>query len=242
VKRFICAFVLFAIPALAAAQAPAPAPLPLREGTVDFSFVATTGNSSTQSVGLSADVIYRPDSWEIRNRAAFVRAEANDELSAQAFMYLFRAARKVTPRLSAYGQYDYVRDRFAGIGHRNAVLGGAEYLLVDQAPHILKVFGGLGYANEQRLTGEDVSTGVLDAGWAYKAKLSATAEFTDDLRYGASFYESKDWRLGHVAAVTARLTQLLSLKVSHTTRYSNFPPPGFEKTDTVTAVALVAKF
>ena len=240
-RRFACAWFLCLWPGLAAAQAP-PAPPPLREGTVDFSFVSTTGNSSTQSVGLSADVIFRPDSWEIRNRAAFVRAESDDTVSAQAFAYQFKAARKVTSRLSAYGQYDYLRDTFAGVDHRNGVLGGADYLLLGRERQSLKVFGGLGYANERRITGDDVSTGVLDTGWAYKLKFSATAEFTDDLRYGASFYASKDWRLGHVAAVTARLTQLLSLKVSHTTRYSNFPPPGFEKTDTITAVALVAKF
>lgn len=76
------------------------------------------------------------------------------------FAYFFRAARKVTPRLSGYGQYDYARD----------------------------------------------------------------------------------WRIGHVAALTTRVHSILSLKVSHTTRYVNFPPPGFEKTDTITSVALVAKF
>jgi putative salt-induced outer membrane protein YdiY len=48
--------------------------------------------------------------------------------------------------------------------------------------------------------------------------------------------------LNHVAAVTAKISTLLSLKVSHTTRFVNFPPPGFDKTDTITAVALVAKF
>ena len=38
------------------------------------------------------------------------------------------------------------------------------------------------------------------------------------------------------------LTGLLSLKVSHNIRFANQPPPGFENTDTVMAVALVAKF
>jgi len=46
----------------------------------------------------------------------------------------------------------------------------------------------------------------------------------------------------HTIAVTAKLTTLLSLKVSNAVRFSNFPAPGFKKTDTVTAVALVAGF
>lgn len=106
-----------------------------------------------------------------------MRAKTADELSAQSLVYLFRAARRITPRLSGYGQFDYTRDRFAGIEHRNALLGGVEYLLFNTAPHDLKLFGGVGYVNEQRLTGDDVSTGALDAGWAYKLKVSETAEF-----------------------------------------------------------------
>lgn len=240
-KRLTCAAILFAAPALAAAQAP-PAPPPAREGTVDFSFVATTGNSSTQSIGVSADVIHRPDSWEIRNKATYVRAKTDDELSAQAFTYLFKAAHSVSARVSAYGQYDYGRDRFAGIEHRNGVLGGAEFLAAETARQALKLFGGFGYANEKRLTGRNVSTGVVDAGWAYKLEVSSTADFADDLRFGTSFYDSRDWRVGHVAALTTRVSSLFSLKVSHTTRYVNFPPPGFKDTDTISAVALVAKF
>jgi putative salt-induced outer membrane protein len=230
------------VPAVAQAQDPKPAPPPRTEGTVDFSFVATTGNSDTQSIGVSADTIYRPESWEIRNKAAFVRAKTGEELSAQSLAYLFRAARKFSDRLFGYGQYDYARDRFAGIAHRNAVLAGVEYQLLASAPQDMKVFGGAGYVNEQRLTGEDVSTGALDVGWAYKLKVSETADVTDDLRWAESFYQASDWRLNHVAAVTAKISTLLSLKVSHTTRFVNFPPPGFDKTDTITAVALVAKF
>ena len=240
-KRCIPALVfLLVLPALAAAQAP-PAP-PLVEGSVDFSFVSTTGNSDTLSMGLAGDVIYRPESWEIRNKAAFVRAETGNEVSAQSFAYLFRAARAITPRLAGYGQYGYTRDTFAGIEHRNEVIGGLEYQLVNRAPHSLKVFGGLGYVNEQRLTGDDVSTGALDTGWAYKWSLSKTAELTDDFRWDESFYDGSDWRIGHAIALTTKVASILSLKVSHTVRYMNFPPPGFEKTDTIAAVALVAKF
>jgi putative salt-induced outer membrane protein YdiY len=42
--------------------------------------------------------------------------------------------------------------------------------------------------------------------------------------------------------VTTKLASGLSLKVSNAIRYANFPPPGFKKTDSVTSVAIVAKF
>ena len=120
----VLAFLLLALPTVAQAQTPPPAPPPRVEGTVDLSFVATTGNSDTQTVGVAADTFYRPSVWEIRNKAAFVRAKTGENIRAESFVYLFRAARKFSDRLAGYGQYDYARDRFAGIGNRNALLAG----------------------------------------------------------------------------------------------------------------------
>ena len=49
------------------------------------------------------------------------------------------------------------------------------------------------------------------------------------------------WRYEQVAALNVAMNAILALKVSHTIRYSAEPPPGFEKTDTITAVSLVAR-
>jgi putative salt-induced outer membrane protein YdiY len=54
--------------------------------------------------------------------------------------------------------------------------------------------------------------------------------------------DGNDWRAGNNATVSAKLTTVFSLKLSNTIRYVNDPVPGFLKTDTVTAIALVAKF
>jgi putative salt-induced outer membrane protein YdiY len=127
VRHLIVTLLVPTGPSLAWAQAPAPAalppiaadpdkPPPFRKGSVDFSFLSTSGNTDALTLGLPGDVIVRPGPWEIRNRAGFLRAETDDELTAEAFFYSARAARKLTPRLSMYGQYDYLRDKFAGIG------------------------------------------------------------------------------------------------------------------------------
>ncbi len=236
---------VLAVATRVAAQAPAPPPF--REGTIDFALLATTGNSSALTLGLGGDVTVRPAEWLVRNRAAFLRAENDDTLTAQSFAYLFRAEKGISPRLSAYGQYNYLRDRFAGIEHKNTVTGGFGYQLVDHGFHDLKVLTGLGYTNEQHVeleSGDDenLSSGVLHTGWEYKLKFSETAEFSDDLEYEQAFSSADQRRLDHIAAVTARLTTMLSLKVSHRVRYVNLPPGDVAPTDTVTAVALVAKF
>src|SRR5262245_48882079 len=93
--------VSFAQPS-AAAPAPPPPP-PAREGTAEFAFVGTSGNSSTQSIGLGGDVTLRPDRWTLTSKAAYVRNESKSVLKAESFDFAFKAARTIQPRLSTFG-------------------------------------------------------------------------------------------------------------------------------------------
>jgi len=231
-----------AVPALAAAQAAPPPPPPRVEGTAEAAFVGTSGNASTSTFGLNGELINRPDSWLIRQTAGFVRNRAEGETTAEVFLYGGRIQKTLTPRLSAFGEYGYFRDEFAGVSHRNTLAGGVTAKLVDRPAHLLTADAGLGFLNEQRLAGDDVSSATYGGTLAYKWKFSSTAEFTDEVRLTGLFDRAEDWRLAHVAAITARLTDGLSLKVSNAIRYAHFPVPGFKKTDTTTSVALVAKF
>jgi putative salt-induced outer membrane protein len=237
---------MICLPLPAFAQAPAaaapPPPPPKHEGTAEFSFVGTTGNTSTETIGLGGELIVRPDQWVLTNKANFVRNQSDSELTAQSFGYLFRAARTLSPRLSAFGEYAYFRDEFAGVLNRNSLVGGISYKVVDLPRHLLFADAGLGYMNEQRREGDDVSSATWSLGAGYKWKISETAEFTEDFRMTGVFAESADWRILQAAAVTARLTKLFSLKVANVIRYAHAPVPGFENTDTTTSVALVAKF
>jgi putative salt-induced outer membrane protein len=239
---FACLSVIFWGP-LARAQAPAPPPPPPeREGSAEFAYVGTTGNSSTQTIGLGGEYIVRPAPWEGRFKVAYVRNEAEDELKAQSLVLVARAQRQIQPRLSAYGQYGYQRDRFAGILDRNAVEAGLAYSLINQDMQKLIVDGGIGYANEQRLVAPNLSTATLGAGGIYTWKLSNTSEVSEDGHFVFSLSDGSDWRYANAAAVTAKLTTLLSLKLSNTVRYVNLPVFAFKSTDVITSVALVAKF
>lgn len=241
-KPLIVTLLLLSAADALAQTAAAPPPPPRREGTAEFAFVGTTGNASTESVGIGGELIYRPSQWVLRNRAAFIRSKAESELTAQSLLYQSRVERALTRRLSAFGDYGYFRNRFAGISHRNAVAGGLVYKLVETAAHQFAVDGALGYLNEQRLAGLNISSPTYGGGAAYRWKFSDTAEVTDDARFTGTFADGDDWRVLQTAAVTARLTQLLSLKLSNTIGYVNAPVPGFKSTDTNTSIALVAKF
>lgn len=152
------------------------------------------------------------------------------------------AQRPIRPRLAGYGQYGYQRDRFAGILDRNAVEAGLAYSWIEQAPHKLIVDGGLGYANEQRLLGPNLSTATLGTGAVYALKISSTSDLSEDGHFVFSLPDGSDWRYANAVALTAKVTTVFSLKLSNTIRYVNLPVLGFKSTDAITAIALVAKF
>jgi putative salt-induced outer membrane protein len=244
VHAAVLCFSLLAVPASAQTPAPGPPspPPPLREGSAEFAFVGTSGNSSTQTIGAGGEFIYRPAPWELKTTVKYVRNESDDELKAESFLAIFRAQRALRPRLAAYGQYGYQRDQFAGILNRNAVEGGLAYTWVDRSPHKLVVDAGLGYAREDRLTGEDLSTATLATGAAYRLKFSENSELTEEGRFVFALSDGDDWRYANLVALTAKMTTIFSLKVSNGIRYVNAPVAGFDTTDVITAIALVAKF
>lgn len=207
-----------------------------------MAFVGTTGNASTSTFGVGGELIGRPESWLIRNRATFVRNRSEAVLTAESWMYGLRVEHALTTRLSAFGDYGFFRDRFAGVAARNGAAGGVSWKAVDRPAHRLSVDAGLGYLHEDRFTGTDVSSAVYAGAVAYRWKISDTAEVSDETQLTGTFDDADDWRLLQTLAVTARMTQVLSLKFSTTARFANSPAPGFRRTDTTTSVALVARF
>lgn len=221
--------------------APAPPP-PAVEGSGEFAFVNTAGNADSTSIGLRGELRLRPAEWLLKTRAAFVRLESDAALEAQSFTLLVRGERAWTPRVSLFGQYDYLRDLFAGLEHKNVVSGGVSFKTFERPRHSLLVDGGFGVTDERRLAADDLSAAVLLGGVEYKLKVSETTDLTEDVRYEQSLDHGADWRLDNTAAVVTKINSIFSLKLSNVVRYAHAPVMGFETTDTVTSVALVAKF
>ena len=224
-----------------AAKEPPPPP-PRVEGSGEFAFVNSNGNADSTSLGIRGEVIYRPDEWLVKTRGAWVRLESDEELEAQSFVFLFRGERELKPRLSVYGQYDYLRDLFAGFSHKNVVSGGLSFKAMTTARQELVLDGGIGWSSERRTVGEDVSTAVLLAGLGYKFKVTETSELVEVVRYEQSLSRAENWRLDNELSLAAKISTVFALKVSNVVRYVNTPVDDFETTDMITSAALVAKF
>ena len=238
--------------ATAAAQAPCPCPTPppttpLWSGKADASYAATSGNTDTSSLGASLELNYKPMPWTITLKGAFLRAETDDVLTAESYAASLRGARDLTPRLDVFVEGGYYRNRFSGVDSRFGGLGGAGYKVLDEKTLHLRFEGGFGYTHENDIgdLGQDlpsVNYASARLGLQFGWKFSKSAEFTEEAYWTEDLSDASNWILRSVTALTADLTSIFALKASYTYLYDNVPVPGFKKRDTITAVALVAKF
>lgn len=228
-----------------------PAPPPVRDGRrvlysgrAELSFVNTTGNTSTQTIGTAGSFQVRPDLWLFSVDAAFVRSTTQDELQAESLTVQTRAARALSPRVDAYGQTQYLRNTFAGLRHQAGVELGLATRLTEplSTTHKLHAEVAFGYINENRVEDEDRVLSSATIGARYIWALSKTAEFSDDAFYITNVNDVSDWRLRNTASIAANLSSIFSLKFSHVLSYLREPVTGFRQTDTLTSAAIVAKF
>ena len=239
--RLIALALVAAAPSIAISQA-APPPPPYREGTSEISYIGTTGNSATQSVGIASELILRPTIWETRLKAGYVQNRVDGITKAQALTGLARAQRKFFGNAAFFAQYTYLSDKFAGTSARHTADLGIAGPLLTAARHSLTADIGGGYATDKRTAGTGKSTAIVGAGAIYKWKISETSDFTLDGRYVGAVPDGGDWRYTNAASIAAEVSTMLSLKVSNTIRYVNRPVSGFRDTDVQTAIALVAKY
>ena len=172
----------------------------------------------------------------------FVRSEANDLETAKSMLAEIRESRSLTPRLEAFGRGGFLRDAFAGIDTRVTLDAGLGWLAVDSAPHTLRLDGGVGYLIENRFAGDDLRSALAQTVAKYRWAFSETTELTNDAAFVLPLEEADAWRYANTLAISAALSRLFSLKLSHALSYLNGPVPGFRKTDTIVSAALVAKF
>ena len=242
-RGLLLAFVVAApLPAQEPPPAAPPPPPPLWSGKGELSFVSTSGNSDTQTLGAGLEVAYQPLPWSFAFKGAFIRNESDGEEKANSFAAMLRGGRAFSPRFEACARADYLKDRVAGIESRWSGEGGIAYALFPAPPHKLKFEGAVGYVTERRVNAPDHDFPSARVGAIYEWRISKSAVYAEELSFIDDLDRTSDWRIVNTGSLTADVSSVLALKLSFGILYSNEPVPGFKKRDTTTSAAVVAKF
>jgi putative salt-induced outer membrane protein YdiY len=226
-------------PGIAGQFGAVPEPPPTWDVSGELSFVAVGGNTSTNTLGLGADALYRGTGSTTRGTLGFVRSETGDVTQARSLLATVRHGKTVRERLEAFGQVSFGQDRFAGIDARTSAEAGLAYTTSLPRGQSLTTEGGLGYTIERRLEGEHLDFASATGSVRYAWKVRTGLEIAEDFNVVADLEDAANWRTRNIAALTVAMTRLLSFRASHVTEYRNRPVDGFGSTDTRSALALV---
>jgi putative salt-induced outer membrane protein len=247
-RRIPLILFLFFAAAVVLAQAPCPCPpptptpTPLWTGNANLSYAGTSGNTDTSSFGAGFQLFYQPSPWIFSAEFATLRASTDGVVTAESYAGKLRAARDLTPRIDVFAEGLYYRNTFSGVDSRVGATAGAGYKIFNEKTVLLRVEAGIGYTHEDPTIGDSFDYAALRGGLNFAWKFSKSAAFTEDASFTDDLSDSNNWIFRSTTALVADLTSIFALKASHTYLYDNEPTPGFKKRDTITSIALVAKF
>jgi putative salt-induced outer membrane protein len=211
-------------------------------GSLGLSYIATSGNSDTSSLGIEATVKCKPDPWGIEINALVFRAEKDGDKTADRGYGHARGQRALSGSWDVFLGASAERDRFAGIDLRAIAEAGATYKALTGPEHELSFDAGATFTKEERLNAKDRTFAGALAGVSYVYILGEGAKISERLMFLPNFDETDDWRLTSETAAQAAFSRRFALKLAFFLRYDHVPPPGFSGTDTTTTASVVWSF
>ena len=210
--------------------------------SLGLSYLATSGNSSSQTGGLDFLYKHKFDPWGLEVDANYLRAEQDGNLTAKKIFLGVRGSRALDADFDLFAAVSYLQDQFAGLDPRLLVAGGVTYKFLKGPEHELAFDVGLTWTRDDLVTDGSTSYAGAIGAARYTWNISKTAKFTEDLAFYPSFKQGSDWRFESATGVQASVSTAVALKFTYGVRYANRPVPGFRKTDTQTAASLVINF
>ncbi len=212
---------LLAVPAAAAEGSPEKASKGWKF-RAEGSYVRTTGNTDTQTMGAVVDASREVEGdanrYYAKGKALF--AENDGDQTANRWFAEGRYERGFTERFFGFLTASYLKDKFSGYEYRFNVGPGVGYELVKTERHRLKGLLGVLWSHDEFEEGSDsyaMGKATLDYAWQIRENL----KFKQLLDYQASFRDADVFFVKSETALEVKINALLSLGVGYIVSYQN---------------------
>jgi putative salt-induced outer membrane protein YdiY len=180
-----------------------------------------------------------------------------EEVTGEQYLLAAKYSRVFTERLGWYTDIGWERNRLSGLESRFTGGGGFSYFFIRNAVQELAGEAGAGYRSEEPVTGVREEFPFLRLFGRWERAISGTSSFETDLEIIQNLEDTDDTVANFLAAVTAKISAKMALRVSYTATYRTQPivvevegddpsePPGlfeFDKADTILSASLVIDF
>jgi len=209
-------------------------------GEAGLSYLATSGNTDTETLGLDFQLASTPEPWGVEFVAQLQRAEEDSLQTAERYYLSTRLKRSLSERWDFFLGLSGEQDEFAGLDLRTLVETGFVYTVPTKETHALSIDLGATWTDEDRVPSEPDSDHIgAILGLAYEWKISETATFSERLAIFPNFDDSDDWRFESTTALTASINARFAIQVAYELRFRNRPIGERDDTDATTKISLV---
>ncbi|MBC7691411.1 MAG: DUF481 domain-containing protein [Methylotenera sp.] len=211
-------------------------------GGAEINADLTNGNVKIQTIGGAADVTLRTMPLTTKAKIGYLRNKTDDRERARTIYGNLRTGLNLANAVDYFAQGNYFQNKFSGVLNQYEVDTGLGFYPINTETVSFHVEGGLGYLSEDLTFPRKNSFLLIRPGAGLTLKLSDVADLNLDGSFIHSFRNNDDWRIMATGGLTSKITQFLSLKLSHNITKRNVAVPTFVKTDNATLASLVLKF
>lgn len=237
--------ILFASLHVSFANAQAPAtPPPLWTGNFGGGLALTSGNSDTKNFNISFALLRDPKTKNvIKLNGLYLRGDKDKNSIIDRTSAALRDEYTFSKRVFAFGQLDYLRDKFKDILYLWSPTGGLGYKLINTDAVLMTVDTGLGGIWERNPGKATQKSGAMSSAERLNWKLSKTSSITQSVSGLWKTGDFSDALYNLSTGVAASLTRNSELKFEVIDIYKTRPPVvTLKKNDVAVVTAVVLKF
>ncbi|MFY9271121.1 MAG: DUF481 domain-containing protein [Candidatus Manganitrophaceae bacterium] len=213
------------------------------KGTVELSYIETSGNTDSQTF-LGASKVERTfESSKLTGEIRGIYGERKDLTSDKSWFGTLKYDKNITERTYGYLSETIERNTLKGIEARYITMAGLGYYFIKTATDTLKGEVGLGYTRENQVSPfADRGFPVARAFAGYSHSFDEKTRFDQTVEYIPNLKESKSYLINEESAFVTNLMGNLAFKVSYAIFYNNLPPDELKKYDRLFRSALLYTF
>jgi len=220
------------------------------KGKAEAGLVIASGNTETETANAKLKFSNEIGKWKHTLGGAGLYATDQGDQSAQRWEVSEQTDYNFNPRTFWFGALRYEEDEFSGFEYQAIVSTGIGRRFIDT--DVTKFVGtaGVGYKTlETRdtfddLTGALIAQGERNSDITFRGTLDFEHSFTETTKIIDAFiveYGETNTYAQNDLSLQVRMNSVLALSVGYSVRHNTDPPLGFEKTDTLTTINLVAE-
>ena len=205
--------------------------------SAELGIVNTTGNSDTTSANGRFGLKGEDELWTHDYHLAGLRAESEDEQTANRYELAAKLARKLGERSYLGAASRYENDDFAAYDYQATLALNYGVWAVREDDRTFKIEGGPGLRRARLADTGEVEESALLRGFAdYQHQITDSTKFFNTLLVEAS---GDNTFAQNDIGIAVSINKSLALKASLQARHNTEVPVGTERTDTLTSVNIV---